>query len=369
MHKKQFLNEIKSLSTEKYTRPATLTLKIAPADELVGVEATEIVIKSDDRRFLNELRIEAEICTQTGEHPTKLAKFLKENHNYGPPPKKTGKRGAVYTGFTPATLDLSDLPPSTITALQNFQDELTRFVPDISELMSDQFTDTQKYLLRIERTALCWIALGLFHRIFGAIPDVLSDDNCPLHETTFKTHVIDEINLKSAEFQLLTAGEKYIRDFAKKHNRDYPFNRPLDLFMKIFTDGIKKGVDSIMHGDENYEDKKEVNKARAMFKKFIKGSLEQTDRQTVEDHLFTEGWLGLVSLALAPHYASREETHFKKLWDVYLDARDAQASHTAALHKIVIDSTGNLSVVKPHNKRQKMTIYWEDDRLLLGPEL
>jgi hypothetical protein len=364
MRKKQFLNEVKSLSTEKYTRPATLTLQIAPADELIGVEPTELVLKSEDRRFLQELMIEAEICAQTGEHPTKLSKILKEGHIYGPPPKERGKQ-EVYTSSTPATLNLSDHPPSTITALQNFQDELTRCVPDIPELLSN----TQKYLLRIERVALRWIALGLFHRIFRAIPDVLSDVDCPLHEHPFKTHILDAINLKSAEFQLLTAGDKHIRAFAKKHNRDYPFNRPLDLFMKIYRDDIEKGVGSIIHGDENYEGKKEVNKARAMFKKFVRGSLDPTESEPIKQHLFTEGWLGLVSLALAPLYHSRKEKHFKKLWDVYLDARDAQARNETALHKTVIDSTGNLYAVTNSNKRQRLEIYWEDDRLLLGPEL
>lgn len=368
MRNKNFLNEATSIAKSQKSRPASLTLTIAPADELFGIEDAEIIIKSEDRRLLQELMLESEVCKITGEHPKKIAKLLKEAHYYGSPPKKTEDGGLVYSNFTPNTLNLSDCPRATITALESFRESLISLVPDISEQMSDGFTDEQKYLLRMQRNFVDWVALGLFHRIFGLIPDLLSTDDCPLNDCTFKPQVLDTINVRTAEFQLITAGEKYIKSFAKRHSRAYLFNRPLDLFLNILKDSIDKGVASIIYGDKEYQNQKKVNKTRTMFKKFVTGGLEGKDREEVETHLYSEGWTGLVALALTPLYASRDEQHFKKLWDVYLTAKDIQSQHEAKLKPHLIDRKGDLYIVKSRGKRQKLKIYWEDEKLLVGSD-
>lgn len=366
--KKKFLEEIKNLE-QNHRRPATLTLKIAPSDDLFDVQPTEIVIKSEDRAFLKELAREADYCARTGNPPEKLAKLIKEAHEYGPPPSKAEKDTLIYSSFTPHALNLSDCDDSKIIALQQFIDRLSSFVPDITEAISGGFTNEQKYILRFQKNTIRWLALGLFHRIFGGIPDVLADESCPLNNHPLKTQIINEINLRSAHFQLIAAGDKYIRDFVIKQGKFYPFSCPLELFLEIFRDSVERGNDSILYGEKDFSSKRKVAKAQAAFRRFIRGALEGREKTEVENSLLNEGWTGVVALALAPHYASRTETYFKALWDIYLDATDSQTKLKLNERSVIFDSEGNFFAVGPSNKRKQLKIYWQDDKLLLAPEL
>ncbi len=297
MRNKKFLDEVKTASN--------IPKAIAPRD---GVGKTvQFTFKSHDRRFLKELLIEAQTCIKTGEHPQKLAKLLHQGQNYSPSPKKDEDGSLIYSTTTADTLNLSGYPESTVTDLRCFMDEFTGFVPDILELVSDGFTDEQKYILLLQKCSLGWIALGLFHRIFGGIPDPINCEDCPLNNIFYKTQVLDAINVGFSEFQLITEGETYIREFAKKHHKEYSFAHPLDLFIQNFRQSVENSNNSILCGHTEYKDKKEIKKSHATLKKYVKGAIEIDQKEMIEKDLFSEGWPGIIVLALAPYYASRED--------------------------------------------------------------
>jgi hypothetical protein len=279
MRNKNFLNEINALTEE------TVTIRI----------------KSDDKTLMRELLAESQDCVVTGKPPHKLIEMIQKSETHGPPPKVDENGGTTRTYFPPARLNLGGYPEVTIDSLERFIAQFESFVPEATDVISDGFTEDQKYLLRLQQGAFRWAALGLFHKIFGSIPDVLNDESCPLKKGSFK----DEINLVVeaffALFKLIEAGEKYIREYAKKCEKDYTFDSPLQLLIEIIkTDGENIFTETIA-GTEDRTTPKELKKQHAIVKKYTRSVLERESLQTSGDPRYMD-WRVLIFLALAPHY-------------------------------------------------------------------
>jgi hypothetical protein len=313
--------------------------------------------------------VPAQDCIATGKLPQKLNELIQESKNYGPPPRVDKNGNVTLKYFTPNRLNLCGYPEATIDSLQSFIEKFESFVPDVFEVISDGFTDEQKYLIQEHKGFFRWVSLGLFHKIFGGVPDFLNHENCPLKKGSMKDGVLLIVETQFAFFKLIEAGEKYIRECSKKYEKDYIFDSPLELFFETCRTDGENIFNSILVGSEDYTSRKKILKARATIKKYVKGNIEQEKSLQISGDPRYMDWRALIVLALAPLYASREEEHFKNLWDKYFGAVDELNKFQSKKPSFVIDPNASFYMVGPNNKHQKHHFCWQDNKLSLKPEL
>lgn len=184
-----------------------------------------------------------------------------------------------------------------------------------NELNAIPKNEYQGYWLRTIRQS--WQARGvvLAYKMTGVIPNPIGKGGAlfpHLSESTAEEiHLLTEIDL--ALFKLLVRGQQIIKRWSLRHHGQYPFQQPLDLFLKILSESLQcywesQPMNSGSIWKTRQDQRAEIKDQLSIFEEMIwvEQPFGESDRlkhkcQDYVDYLQQAGWSGRWILALRSH--------------------------------------------------------------------
>ena len=146
-----------------------------------------------------------------------------------------------------------------------------------------------------------------------------------------------DVNADESWYQLVSAGEPYVRQWAKEHGYQYPFDSAEDLFLETLRISFEIDLtEGILCSDPPNWSRRQNRDHYRRWLKFLSDRFNGEPAEAeFESVLMTMSWKGYALSALRPLKAQKR---FARLWKRYFKA-----------HRPLIDFQGT-------------AIYWEDDK-------
>jgi hypothetical protein len=356
--------EIQSDPRLKDVQKIRITITPPLDDEFIGDKTVTYELRCDNSEILKDTIAELEHFNRTGEPPRIFSSLINSTQHI-PPPIKRGSK--VEHQISKQFIYLpSNIPDKVMNDLEIFKEKIRGYAKYDGVRLND-LTQEQKYSLIIRQSWISDYALGLFYRLIGGIPDVLSLPE--IRQRPFMNQMFLRLEVDAAFYELVKAGYSQIKRFSTKQDRNFLFKCPLDLFLETIKEGLQDGHDYILVGDKKFKSKKVIRNEFADFKRFFNGDYDDLPEYDEHKQGFLEGeWYGLILLALKPLRHDRKQQQFKRLWGNYLAARQKLLDWELCQDQNQWNKKGELLVIGGHNRHKRVRFGWEGPRAIFRIE-